>query len=160
MVQVVHHGVPSIRIQHARPSQSISAQGDPHEALESGTGIFQAERHADVAKHTTRGEKCCLLLVLLRHLDLVIAWEGIQKTEGRNNKKKKDPLSISYSKFKDWKHCNKHGESKRKMGLIDGLCSTFYSFFLYLPFCPQLSFFSNSFLSFFFSFFVFVTFLS
>ena len=41
--------------------------------LQSGTGIFQAERHADVAKHTTRGEKCCLLLVLLRNLDLVVA---------------------------------------------------------------------------------------
>ena len=32
----------------------LSPQSDPHEALESGTGIFQAEGHADVAKHTAK----------------------------------------------------------------------------------------------------------
>ena len=59
----------------------MSPQGDPHEALESGAGVLQAEGHAGIAKHTTRGEKCCLFLVLLRHLDLVVARERIQKTE-------------------------------------------------------------------------------
>ena len=36
----------------------LGPQGNPHEALESGAGILQAEGHAYVAKHTTRGEKC------------------------------------------------------------------------------------------------------
>jgi hypothetical protein len=49
--------------------------------LEGGSCILQAEGHADIAVHTTRRDEGGFLLILLCHLDLMIAGESIQEAK-------------------------------------------------------------------------------
>jgi hypothetical protein len=60
---------------HLRP------QGLMHEPLEGGSCILQAEGHTDVAVHPTGHDEGGFLLVLLSHLDLMIAGESIQEAK-------------------------------------------------------------------------------
>jgi hypothetical protein len=59
----------------------LSHQGLTHEPLEGRSCVLQAEGHTDVAIHPARCDEGCFFFVLLCHLDLMIAGEGIQEAK-------------------------------------------------------------------------------
>jgi hypothetical protein len=56
-------------------------QGDALGPLERRTSVLEPERHADIAVHSHRGGKRCLLLVLLCHGYLMVPGGRVQKAK-------------------------------------------------------------------------------
>ena len=56
-------------------------ESDAHGPLEGQTSILEPKGHADVAVRSHRACERCLLLVLLRHADLVVPGVRIQKAK-------------------------------------------------------------------------------